>query len=166
MTGLDADALIARYQLEPMPREGGFFRRLWHGEQGQGRPVGSSIVVLLDSRQGHFSAVHRLPIAEVWHFYLGEPLQMILLAPDGSLELPVLGPEVMAGHTVQLPVPAGTWMGARLKVSRGWSLFGCTMAPGFIWEDYEPADLDALVRDYPAAAPELVRYALAAREPS
>ncbi|MER6564686.1 cupin domain-containing protein [Streptomyces sp. NPDC001093] len=145
------DDLIAHYGLEPLPREGGLFRRTWEGpERPDGRPAGSAIVVLLTADD--FCALHRLPTDEIWHFYLGDPLDLLLLAPDGSTRTAVLGPAPLTGQHLQLTVPARTWMGARVAPGGAWTLFGCTMAPGFTYADYEhgnPADLTAR---YPAEA--------------
>ncbi|MFJ4523947.1 cupin domain-containing protein [Streptomyces sp. NPDC088810] len=145
------DELIAHYGLEPLPREGGLFRRTWAGpERPDGRPEGSAIVALLTADD--FSALHRLPFAEVWHFYLGDPLRLLLLAPDGTTRTPVLGPDLRAGQHLQLTVPARTWMGARVAAGGSWTLFGCTMAPGFTYADYEHGNAADLTARYPAEA--------------
>lgn len=143
------DDLVAHYGLEPIPREGGLFRRTWAGpSRADGRPAGTAIVALLTADD--FSALHRLTGDEVWHFYLGAPLDLLFLAPDGTTATPVLGPDVLAGQHPQLTVDAGTWMGAR---SRGaWTFFGCTMAPGFTYEDYEHGDAAELAARYPGEA--------------
>ncbi|MFE7276066.1 cupin domain-containing protein [Streptomyces sp. NPDC057623] len=143
--------LVAHYALEPIPREGGLFRRTWAGpEQADGRPQGSAIVVLLTASD--FSALHRLPSDEIWHFYLGDPLELLLLAPDGTSRTAVLGPDLLRGQHIQLTVPAGTWMGARVVAGGSWTFFGCTMAPGFTYEGYEHGDLAELTARYPAEA--------------
>ncbi|MGN9755497.1 cupin domain-containing protein [Streptomyces sp. SD31] len=143
--------LVAHYELEPIPREGGLFRRTWAGpELADGRPQGSAIVVLLTSDD--FSALHRLPSDEIWHFYLGDPLEMLLLAPDGTSRTAVLGPGIRRGQHIQLTVPAGTWMGARVVTGGSWTFFGCTMAPGFTYEGYEHGDVADLTARYPAEA--------------
>ncbi|MFC9506637.1 cupin domain-containing protein [Streptomyces sp. NPDC057002] len=143
------DELIAHYGMEPIPREGGLFRQTWAGpERPDGRPEGTAIVALLTTEA--FSALHRLPTDEVWHFYLGDPLELLLLAPDGSSRTVVLGPDVLGGQHVQYTVPAGTWMGGRTHGE--WTLFGCTMAPGFTFEGYEHGDEAELTARYPTAA--------------
>lgn len=143
--------LVAHYGLEPIPREGGLFRRTWAGpELADGRPQGSAIVVLLTADD--FSALHRLPSDEIWHFYLGDPLELLLLAPDGTSRTAVLGPGLPQGQHVQLTVPAGTWMGARVVTGGAWTFFGCTMAPGFTYEGYEHGDLAELTARYPSQA--------------
>ncbi|GGZ85008.1 cupin domain-containing protein [Streptomyces bluensis] len=147
------DELVDHYGLEPIPREGGRFRRTWAGpERSDGRPEGSAIVALLTAEPDDFSALHRLPSDEVWHFYLGDPLELLLLAPDGSSRTVLLGPDVLGGQWVQYTVPAGTWMGARVRAGGAWSFFGCTMAPGFTYEGYEHGDAAELAARYPAEA--------------
>ncbi|MFF7735147.1 cupin domain-containing protein [Streptomyces sp. NPDC007984] len=146
--------LIAHYGLEPIPREGGLFRQTWAGpERPDGRPEGTAIVALLTA--GDFSALHRLPTDEIWHFYRGDPLELLLLPPDGSTGTVVLGPDVLAGQHVQFTVPAGTWMGGRVRGAGQWALFGCTMAPGFTFGGYEHGDAAKLTARYPALADEI-----------
>lgn len=141
--------LAARYGLEPLPAEGGLFRRTWAGPvDSTGRPAGSAIIVLFSAHDGLFSALHRLPIDEVWHFHRGDPLELLLLRPDGTARVEILGPE----HQVQLVVPAGTWMGAQVAPGGDWTLCGTTMAPGFVPSDYEGGDRDQLIARYPAVA--------------
>ncbi|MEV7076460.1 cupin domain-containing protein [Streptomyces sp. NPDC091972] len=148
------DDLVAHYGLEPIPREGGLFRQTWAGaERADGRPHGTAIVALLTSDD--YSALHRLPSDEIWHHYLGDPLDLLLLAPDGTARTAVLGPDVLGGQHPQFTVPAGTWMGA---VTRGaWTFFGCTMAPGFTYEGYEHGDAAELTARYPAEAERIAR---------
>ncbi|MXM65767.1 cupin domain-containing protein [Streptomyces sp. HUCO-GS316] len=149
--------LVAHYGLEPIPREGGRFRRTWAGpERPDGRPEGSAMVALLTAEPDDFSALHRLPSDEIWHFYLGDPLDLLLLAPDGTSSAPVLGPDVLGGQHVQLTIPAGTWMGARVAAGGTWTLFGCTMAPGFTYEGYEHGDAAELTARYPSEAARIV----------
>ncbi|MGA4850366.1 cupin domain-containing protein [Streptomyces sp. G5(2025)] len=163
-----ADAVAARHGLRPLPVEGGLFRQIWAGPpDAGGRPAGTSILVLLTAAPGDFSALHRLPTDEVWHFYEGDPLELLLLTPDGTDRLAALG---RAG-CVQLVVPAGTWMGARVAPDPGdgrrrcgWSLFGTTMAPGFLPQDYEGGDPDELAARYPGRA-RLIRQLCRPGEP-
>ncbi|MFD5797533.1 cupin domain-containing protein [Streptomyces diastatochromogenes] len=145
------EELIAHYGLEPIPREGGLFRRTWAGpERPDGRPEGSAMVALLTADD--FCALHRLPSDEIWHFHLGDPLHLLLLAPDGTTRTTVLGPDLRAGQHLQLTVPARTWMGARVAPGGAWTFFGCTMAPGFTYEGYEHGDPGDLTARYPAEA--------------
>ncbi|MDF3287808.1 cupin domain-containing protein [Streptomyces silvisoli] len=150
---LTARELASHYGLEPLPLEGGLFRRTWVGPRVPGgRAAGSAIVVLLSAEDDQFSALHRLPADEVWHFYLGDPVELLLLEPNGSALTMVLGHDVLGGQQVQFTVPGGTWMGGKVAEGGCWALLGCTMAPGFVPADYEGADADQLCARYPQAA--------------
>ncbi|MCF2533336.1 cupin domain-containing protein [Yinghuangia soli] len=148
----DLRGLAAAYGLAPLPVEGGLFRRTWAGPaDAEGRPAGSAIMVLFTDAEDGFSAMHRLPIDEVWHFYRGDAVELLLLAPDGTGRVETLGgPDTYP--TVQSVVPAGTWMGARLADGGTWALCGTTMAPGFMPADYEGGDADELAARFPEYA--------------
>ncbi|UQA94606.1 cupin domain-containing protein [Streptomyces halobius] len=147
------EALVELYGLAPLPREGGRFRRTWAGpERADGRPEGSAIVMLLTAEPGDYCALHRLPADEIWHFYLGDPLTLLLLPEEGAARSVVLGPDVLGGQQVQFTVPAGTWMGAAVAEGGRWTLFGCTMAPGFTFDDYEHGDAAELAARFPQEA--------------
>jgi uncharacterized protein len=141
-----ADEVRALLGLEPMGAEQLWFRRFHASTDPDGTLVSTAIVCLLD--MGAFSDFHRLPTDEVWHHYLGDPVRLVLLHPDGRDETVPLGGDLVAGERPFAVVPAGTWMGARLE--RGhWAVFGCTMAPGFRDADFEAADRDELLERWP-----------------
>ncbi|MEU6083672.1 cupin domain-containing protein [Streptomyces sp. NPDC047108] len=142
--------LAALYGLEPLPLEGGLFRQTWAGPAGPGgHPSGTAILFLMAAAGDLFSAMHRLPRDEVWHFYLGDPVELLLLEPGGTSRVEVLGQDVTAGQHVQFTVPGGTWMGARVRDGGSHALIGCTLAPGFLPSDYEGGDADELAARYP-----------------
>ncbi len=147
----EAASLIERLGLQPLDVEGGFFRQTWRSPMvlPSGKPIGTCIYVLQTNDPDCFSAMHRLPTDEIWHFYRGDPLALLLLHPNGSSSEPVLGPDVAAGQHVQLVVPAGTWMGGRVLAGGSHSLLGCTMAPGFTEDDYEGTPAEPLVAQWP-----------------
>ena len=147
------EQLVERLKLEPLPVEGGLFRQTWVGEERDGRPVGTAIVVLLAAEGGHFSAMHRLPIDEVWFFQAGDPIELLLLEPGTAGRIATLGPDVVGGHELQVVVAAGTWMGARTAPGGAWSLFATSMAPGFVPADYDPGDRATLSEAWPHHAP-------------
>ena len=96
------------------------------------------------------SLFHRLTHDEVWHFYGGDPLRLVLLQPDGADDEVVLGPDLHAGQRVQYVIPAGTWQAGELMPGGSWALFGCTMAPGFTGTCFEGGRRDDLLRSHPA----------------
>src|SRR5512146_1202324 len=100
--------------LEPHPVEGGYYRRTYTSSGTVDLPrgtraQGTAIYYLLD--QGTFSEMHMLSSDEIFHFYLGDPVEMLQLHPDGRSALYTLGPDLVAGQGVQLVVPAGVWQG-------------------------------------------------------
>jgi predicted cupin superfamily sugar epimerase len=118
------------------------------GRYGGPRPCATAIYFLL-TPEAH-SAVHRLQTDEVWHFYLGDTVEMLLLAADGSGRAVLLGPDLSAGQRPQVVVPRGVWMGARLSPGGRFALLGTTMAPGFDAADFEAGNRAALLAAYPA----------------
>jgi hypothetical protein len=112
------------------------------------RATGTAIYYLLEP--GTFSELHRLKSDEIFHFYLGDPVEQLQLWPDGSSRLITMGSDLSAGHTPQLVVPKDVWQGARLVAGGSFALLGCTVAPGFEFEDYESGAREPLIRRYPA----------------
>jgi uncharacterized protein len=119
---------------------------------GSSRLAGTAIYALLTRED--FSAMHRLKTDEVWHFYAGDPIELLLLHAGGGTEVVVLGADLLAGQHPQYTVKAGVWMGARPLPAKpdAYSLFGCTLAPGFDYADYEPGHRDDLQAKFPAQA--------------
>ena len=150
---LTARFLIERLDLEPLPVEGGYFRQTWLGQRyHHAKAAGTAIYYLLTDEPGCFSALHRLPTDEVYHFYLGDPVQQLLLHPDGRTEIVVLGQDLAAGQRVQHVAPRGTWQGSRLVPGGRVALLGTTMAPGFDPTDYDPGIRADLVAHYQGVA--------------
>lgn len=163
-----ADEILRLLHLQPLPREGG-----WHCETyrsslqvpanvlaprySAARSGGTAIYYLLTPDT--FSALHRLPTDEVFHFYLGDPVEMLQLGPtpeEGGRIL-TLGSDILAGQQVQTVVPEGVWQGSMLRVGGAFALMGTTMAPGFDFADYEAADRDALSAAFPDFAERIAR---------
>jgi len=132
-------------KLEPLRPEGGYFAESYRSA------LSSAIYYMLTPDA--FSAMHRLKGDELYHFYLGDPVEMLMLKPDGSAEALLLGQNVLSGMRVQHTVPGGTWQGSRLAPGGKFALMGTTMAPGFDPQDYEPGKRDALSSQYPTYAP-------------
>jgi predicted cupin superfamily sugar epimerase len=127
------ESLIAALNLAPHP-EGGWYRRTWAAAAGAGeRPAASAIYYLL--LRGEESAAHRIDATELWHFYAGDPLELIREWPDGRRQVDLLGPDVPAGQLPQVVVEPGVWQSAR---PLGWySLVGATVVPAFTFEGFE-----------------------------
>jgi len=155
-----ADEVIRLLQLEALPVEGGYFSRYYcAGEEmagpllperyGRNKLFGTGIYYLRTADPNSFSALHRLPSDEIHHFYLGDPIEVLLLYPDGRGEVVVMGQDIRRGQRLQLVVPAGVWQGGRLAPGGRWGLIGATMAPGFDDLDYQGGEQAELVRRYP-----------------
>ncbi len=153
---MNADELIARLGLEAHP-EGGWFRETYRSGEilsvgalpsrfGAPHCFATSIYFLL--RGGEFSALHRIKADEVWHFHAGSPLTVHSIAPDGTLSQVTLGEQAGCFQTV---VPAGHWFGATMDDDRAeaFVLVGCTVAPGFLFEDFELGNRVDLLARFP-----------------
>jgi len=154
-----AETLIKHLGLVQHP-EGGWFRESYRSaEQVAGQALPSryggersfctAIYFLLE--QGDFSALHRIKSDEIWHFYTGTALRVHVLFPDGRYCEIALGPDPSAGQLFQAVVPAGCWFGAELS-GEGAALVGCTVSPGFDFADFEMADQQSLLKEYPDQA--------------
>ncbi|HEX3985831.1 MAG TPA: cupin domain-containing protein [Acidobacteriaceae bacterium] len=143
--------------LRPHPREGGWFAETWRAQEtiralpelygsGAERAAGTAIYYLLEP--GHFSEMHRLRSDEVFHFYLGDPVEMLQLWPDGTGRRVMLGTDLAAGILPQTVVPQGVWQGSRLVEGGRFALLGCTVSPGFDYEDYESGTRAELLAEW------------------
>ena len=155
---LTAQQVIDRLQLVPLTIEGGFFRETYRSSlsipggalpanYGGDRNVSTSIYYLLTPET--FSVIHRVKSDEVFHFYAGDPVEMVQLWPDCSGRIVTIGDDLASGHEPQLVVPGGVWQGCRLLSGGRWALMGCTVAPGFDYADYVAGKRAELVAAYP-----------------
>lgn len=159
-----SDNLISLLSLTPHP-EGGHFRetyrsqhRVTREEDAASRSASTAIYYLLRGRER--STWHRIRSDEMWHFYDGVPLRIYVLEPDGGLSIFRLGhPLRHEGADFQALVPAGRWFAAECEQSEGYGLVGCTVAPGFEFEEFEIGDASILKRDWPEHAELIARLA-------
>lgn len=166
---MDAAFLKELLGLEPLAAEGGFFRETYRSDlrlskeclgvayAGE-RSAATAIYYLLTPDS--FSAVHRLRSDEIFHFYMGDPVDMLQLHPDGAVEHLVIGTDLRAGQRPQVVVPAGTWQGAALVGGGQFALLGTTMAPAFEFEDFELGRRSELMARYPGATAAIERLTL------
>lgn len=162
---MTADAIIKLLNLKPHPAEGGFFRETYRSSDclpagtlprfRSDKSVSTCIYYLLTPQT--FSAMHRLQTDEIFHFYLGDPVEMLQLLPDGSGRVVTMGHDLAAGHTPQLVVEANVWQGSTLRSGGSFALMGTTVSPGFDFSDYETGLRDALVAQYPKFAEQIKR---------
>jgi len=155
---MDIEKLKRMLELEPLPGEGGYYAESYRSAErfargslpkrysGE-RSFGTAIYFLLTPDT--FSAMHRLASDEVYHFYLGDPVELLCLREDGSGEVLTIGTHLDAGMRPQLAVPRGTWQGSRLRPGGKFALLGTTVAPGFEFADFELAKREVLTGRYP-----------------
>ena len=170
LTAADVKRLL---HLEPHPREGGSFTRTFtSGEplapgnftptryDGQ-RHTSTAIYYLLEP--GTFSEMHVLASDELFHHYLGDPVEMLQLHPDGTAGTHILGSDLLTGQRPQVAVRRGVWQGSHLlpwasatsiapAPQHGYALLGCTVAPGFEYADYRSASRSDLIGRWPGQA--------------
>ena len=144
--GVTARTMIAALNLQPLPGEGGFFRQTWRSE------ASSAILFLLTPTE--FSALHQLDREEIWHFYGGEPVELVRLDPiSGSALTSRMGPDVLNGEEPQVIVPKGFWQGARvisrLSPAADFALMGCTVSPPWDELAFTLGRRDELSRTFP-----------------
>jgi len=157
-----ADNLISLLSLVPHP-EGGHFKETYRSQHRVSRAgsavshsASTAIYYLLRGRER--SAWHRIQSDEMWHFYEGVPLRIYVLKPNGGLGLLRLGnPLRHAGTHFQALVPAGRWFAAECEEPDGFGLAGCTVAPGFEFEEFEMGDQDFLAQHWPEHAELIAR---------
>jgi predicted cupin superfamily sugar epimerase len=165
MKKLTAEQICELLKLEQHPIEGGHFAQTYQsslrlaedslpaGYSGA-RLVGTAIYYLLTPNT--FSELHRLPGDEIFHFYLGDPVEMLELRPDGTGTWIVLGQDIGAGMWPQHVVPGGMWQGSRLIPGGEYALLGTTMAPGFDYADYETGSRERLIAQYPELREQII----------
>jgi len=119
----------------------------------EGRPLGSGLYFMVTPEAP--VRLHRIRNDQLYHYYLGDPLEVFLLHADGATERIVVGPELRSGERVQLLIPGNTFHTARLIGRRRWFLGASTEWPGVIPADVEIGNLDELAGKYPAVAADL-----------
>lgn len=141
--------------------EGGYFRETYRAPETipanalphrylGSRHYATAIYYLLHSND--FSALHRLASDEIWHFYGGSPLDIHIINPSGQYSKVGLGNDPQKGQSFQVVVTAGCWFGATVTQHDSYALTGCSVSPGFDFADFELADRQTLISQYPAHA--------------
>lgn len=154
---MTAEKLINLLNLKPLPEEGGFYRETYRAKpNSDGRSHSTAIYYLITPDS--FSALHRVPQDEVFHFYAGDPVEMIQITEAGVLSRLVIGRDFEKGEVPQVVVNGSTWQGTKLLGNGKWALLGCTVAPGFEFTDFEVKDRNDLSKMFPRHASEVARF--------
>ena len=157
MQTLTADQLVQKYSMLPHP-EGGFYKETYRCIQtipqqilsrrfaGE-RNISTAIYFLLE--QGNFSGFHKIKSDECWHFYAGGPMNVYVIHINGHMETIKLGNDIGQSQTFQHVVPSGCWFASEPAPNSAFSFVGCTVAPGFDFDDFELAVASSLIKIYP-----------------
>ncbi len=158
-------AIVKALGLVPLPEEGGLYAETYRSarllptgaagpEQTGPRACCTAIYYLVTPTR--FSALHRVASTEIFHFYLGDPVRMLQLHPNGQASMHILGTDIPRGQRPQVVAPRGTWQGTRLLPGGSFALLGCTVSPGFDFADYEHGRRRELLALYPDCAQDII----------
>jgi len=161
----DANHWIQSLQLRRHP-EGGYYTETYRSEHvvakehlperfGGDRALATSIYFLLEGDD--FSALHRIKQDEIWHFYDGSSLTIHIIDLDGNYRTEQLGRDVQNGESLQVLIKPGHLFGATVNDPRSYSLVGCTVIPGFHFDDFEMPAREHLLQRYPQHRPVIER---------
>ena len=156
-----AEKIIKTLGLAPLSFEGGYFKRTYLSEDIIGaenlpdrfrkidyKNFCSAIYYLITPET--YSRIHRLPTDEIFHFYLGDPIEMIQINDNEEIKIIKIGNQILDGFTPQVVVPKGSWQGSKLIEGGAFALLGTTMSPAFDIEDFEePKNTKAFLDKYP-----------------
>lgn len=164
---MEISQIISKLGLVPLPGEGGYFKETFKSPfsiSGSSVPPGysgkrslSTCIYYLICPES-FSAMHKLPTEEIWHFYLGDPAEQLQLLPNGESRKIILGNNILNGEELQVIVPANAWQAAKLVDGGKFALFGTSMSPGFEFSDYVAGEMEQLSKTYPKLKKEILKY--------
>lgn len=153
MTNNKADTWIKKLDLEPHP-EGGYYKETYRSDVSSSfdgfdgfRNASTAIYFML--MKGNFSAYHRIRSDEMWHFYDGDPVSIFVLDKEGMLKEIKLGLDTERGEFPQALIEAGSWFASTVVAGGDYSLVGCTVSPGFDFQDFEIANREELLNSFP-----------------
>jgi predicted cupin superfamily sugar epimerase len=126
-----------------------------------GRPAGSALFFMLTPQES--VKLHRIKNDQFYHYYLGDPIEVLMMLTDGSTQHHIVGPDIRAGHKVQLFIPGNTFHTARVIGARQWFLGGSTEWPGVEPADVELGKADELAAKYPSVAEQIRTWPLPAK---
>ncbi len=163
---MNAEEIIEKLQLVPLPEEGGYYRETYRSEGviPDGVIAGSKGVRNFSTQiyylvtPDEFSALHRVKTSdEIFHFYLGDPVEMVQITEKGEMSTHVLGQKIPE-YNLQVVAPRGVWQGTRLIEGGNWALLGCSVAPGFEFSDFEVKTRSEFIDLFPQHKSAVERY--------
>lgn len=154
---MNAEEVIKKLGLVPLPEEGGFYKETYKDPRfidktslphHDGKRCYSTCIYYLITPE-EFSGLHAVKSTEIFHFYAGDPVEMIQITPTGSLSKVLIGNQLEQGEVPQIIVPPMIWQGTKLLGGGKWALLGCTVAPGFEFPDFINGTYEELSRIFP-----------------
>jgi uncharacterized protein len=152
---MTAEEIINLLGLQPHPREGGYFLETYRSKrflpplETHPNPRLESTAIYYLLTPDTYSRLHKLCGDEIFHHYAGDAVQMLQLFPDGTSQKIIIGKDLTRGQRPQMLAPAHVWQGSRLVEGGTWALLGCTVAPGFEYEDYLDETRTYFLERYP-----------------
>ncbi|OSY88033.1 hypothetical protein WH52_08365 [Tenacibaculum holothuriorum] len=154
---MTAQQIIKQFDLTAHP-EGGYFKETYRSngiiqnehlppEFVGNRNYSTSIYFLLTSEK--FSAFHKINQDEIWHFYKGRTLKLHMISPEGDYSFVLIGNDIKQNEQPQFVVPAGYWFAAEVEAENAYAFTGCTVAPGFDFNDFVLPKRETLITLFP-----------------
>jgi predicted cupin superfamily sugar epimerase len=158
--------IIKKFDLVPLPEEGGYYRETYRDSSkvvdnalplhDGDRTYSTCIYYLITPEE--FSGLHAVKSTEIFHFYAGDPVEMVQITEDNQVTRVILGNDLESNHSPQVIVTPHIWQGTKLVADGEWALLGCTVAPGFEFSDFIIEDRDALIKRFPKHKDAVIEY--------
>ncbi len=162
---MTAEEIIKLFNMKPLPDEGGYYIETYRAAEKikllpdrceEQRNFSTAILYLVTPQS--FSKLHRVKSDEVFHFYLGDAVEMLTITETGKTETIFLGIDYLKGQKPQVIVPKNIWQAAKLAAGGKFALLGCTVSPGFEFADYQPGDRQLLIKQFPDLKDKIQEY--------
>ncbi|OHB60720.1 MAG: hypothetical protein A2Y12_10855 [Planctomycetes bacterium GWF2_42_9] len=162
---MTAEDIINLFNMIPLPGEGGYYVETYRASEKiddlparyEGPRTFSTAILYLITPTS-FSKLHKVKSDEVFHFHLGNPVEMLKIYETGKTETEIVGTDLVKGQKPQAVVYKNTWQGTKLIEGGKFALLGCTVAPSFEFSDYESANKDLLIKQFPNAKALIEKY--------
>ncbi len=161
------ESIIKKLDLKPLPDEGGYFCETYRSKiyapiqinddkKEISRNLGTAIYYLITPDS--FSALHKVKSDEIFHFYVGDPVEMLQIFEDGKIKKIIMGSDFINNQEPQVLAPANIWQGTRLCEGGKWALLGTTVTPGFEFIDFELGNRNNLLNQFPNLKNEIIKF--------
>jgi predicted cupin superfamily sugar epimerase len=165
---MNAQYYIEKLNLVPHP-EGGYFKETYRSDEAVlkhalperysgDRNFSTSIYFLLDGKD--FSAFHKIESDETWHFYAGTSITILMIDEQGNYSEKVIGNNLEDGDLLQYTIKRYTWFASKVNNENSFSLLGCTVAPGFDFDDFVLAEKASLLKQFPQHEKVINKYCI------